>query len=225
MEIVDVGLKFPNVRQKRASTKGIVIHHLDAQWSVQQVHEAHIRKGWNGIGYNFHVAKDGQISYGRGQEFIGAHTNPPDGINSTMIGIGCEGQYHTVDKEMPQVQFDAIVWLVKYLRSVYGDIPIMGHRDLAATACPGQYFPLDAVIAAVEGAGSAGGGTTNEEEEKEMIYDYVGEDMPEWARATVQKLIDRGYLEGDDEGRLRLNDTMLRILVIHDRAGLYDLRR
>ncbi len=45
--------------------------------------------------------------------------------------------------------------------------------------------------------------------------------MPEWARPTISKLVDKGYLKGDEEGKLMLNDNMLRILVILDRAGAF----
>ena len=42
-----------------------------------------------------------------------------------------------------------------------------------------------------------------------MIYNYIDENMPQWARATVQKLVDKGYLNGNEKGELGLNDTML----------------
>ena len=61
-----------------------------------------------------------------------------------------------------------------------------------------------------------------ESEVEEMIYNYIDENMPEWARPTIQKLVDRGFLRGDENGHLNLNDTMLRIFVVHDRAGMYD---
>ena len=57
--------------------------------------------------------------------------------------------------------------------------------------------------------------------ETPMIYNYIDENMPEWARPTIQKLVDKGYLKGDGNG-LGLTDELLRILVINDRAGLYD---
>ena len=57
--------------------------------------------------------------------------------------------------------------------------------------------------------------------EKPMIYNYIDKNMPEWARPTVQKLVDKGFLKGDGGG-LGLTDDLLRILVINDRAGLYD---
>ena len=57
---------------------------------------------------------------------------------------------------------------------------------------------------------------------KGIIYNYIDENMPSWARQTIQKLVDKGYLKGNEKGELELNDTMLIIFVINDRAGLYD---
>ena len=54
------------------------------------------------------------------------------------------------------------------------------------------------------------------------IYNYIDDNMPSWARPTVTKLVARGDLKGDEEGRLNLDTNMLRILVINDRAGVYD---
>lgn len=54
-----------------------------------------------------------------------------------------------------------------------------------------------------------------------MIYAWVDDNMPEWAKPTVTKLMNKGYLKGDNEGKLNLDDDMLRILVINDRAGIY----
>lgn len=56
--------------------------------------------------------------------------------------------------------------------------------------------------------------------ESPMIYNYIDDNMPEWARSTVRKLVDMGALKGDGDG-LGLTDDMLRLLVINDRAGLY----
>lgn len=56
---------------------------------------------------------------------------------------------------------------------------------------------------------------------KPMIYNYIDDNMPDWARPTIQKLVDKGLLNGNDEG-LNLNDDLIRMLVINDRAGIYD---
>ena len=57
--------------------------------------------------------------------------------------------------------------------------------------------------------------------ENPMIYNYIDENMPEWARPTVQKLVDKGIIKGDENG-LHLTDSDLKQLVINDRAGLYN---
>lgn len=64
--------------------------------------------------------------------------------------------------------------------------------------------------------------TDMEAVKNKMIYNYVDDNMPEWAKATITKLMQKGYLKGNDKGELNLDDNMLRMLVINDRAGLYD---
>ena len=54
-----------------------------------------------------------------------------------------------------------------------------------------------------------------------MIYNYIDDNMPEWARASVQKLIDKGVLTGTGGG-WDLNYDMLRTIVWLDRLGLLD---
>lgn len=62
----------------------------------------------------------------------------------------------------------------------------------------------------------------NEEKEDDMTVYKTLEDVPEWARPTVEKLIEKKYLVGEGEGVLNLEHNMLRGLVINNNAGLYD---
>ena len=55
---------------------------------------------------------------------------------------------------------------------------------------------------------------------EEKIYNAV-ENIPDWGKKTVEKLIEKKFLYGGDNG-LGLTENMLRLLVINDRAGLYD---
>lgn len=57
---------------------------------------------------------------------------------------------------------------------------------------------------------------------KPMIYDYMDDNMPPWAKPTIQKLMDKSILAGDEQGRLGLTMDMIKVFVINDRAGLYD---
>lgn len=59
------------------------------------------------------------------------------------------------------------------------------------------------------------------EEDGEMKRYNTVQECPEWARATIQKLVDRNILNGDGEG-LDLSHDMIRLLVIQDRAGVFD---
>lgn len=61
----------------------------------------------------------------------------------------------------------------------------------------------------------------------DMVYKYADkvynsiEEVPEWGRDTVNKLISKGLLKGNEKG-LDLSYTLLRLLVINDREGLYN---
>ncbi len=57
--------------------------------------------------------------------------------------------------------------------------------------------------------------------EQVTYYDYIDGNMPEWARATITKLVNKGYIVGDIYGRLRLTEEDLRYYVVNDRAGIY----
>ena len=51
------------------------------------------------------------------------------------------------------------------------------------------------------------------------VYNSIDE-VPDWGKATVKKLVDKGYLKGNGKG-LDLSEDLLRVLVINDRAGMY----
>jgi len=57
---------------------------------------------------------------------------------------------------------------------------------------------------------------------KPAIFDYVDKNLPAWAKPTVEKLIAKEILKGDEDGKLGLTIELLRVLVINDRAGLYE---
>ena len=50
-------------------------------------------------------------------------------------------------------------------------------------------------------------------------YDTI-EECPAWAKPTIEKLVNKGYLNGSGDG-LDLSYDMMRVLVINDRAHLY----
>jgi len=52
-------------------------------------------------------------------------------------------------------------------------------------------------------------------------YNSIDE-VPLWYRDTVKKLVAKGILKGDEDGKLNLTEDIVRVLVVNDRAGLYD---
>jgi N-acetylmuramoyl-L-alanine amidase len=125
----------------------IVLHHPDAaKASPEDIHQWHLQAGYSGFGYNEYIRKDGTIYIGRGDN-IGAQCK---NNNSKSYGICLEGDY---DKEtvMPQAQFDALVERLIYHRSRFKNlVSIEPHSKFNATSCPGKYFPLQKIYAALE---------------------------------------------------------------------------
>lgn len=65
--------------------------------------------------------------------------------------------------------------------------------------------------------------------ERQKVYDnaairwaYIDGNLPEWARPTISKLYREGHLKGDEKGSLELSEVMMRLLVILDRAGVFN---
>lgn len=52
------------------------------------------------------------------------------------------------------------------------------------------------------------------------VYTYT-QDVPEWGRKTVQRLLDMGYFAGRAPDDLNLSDDMLRLFVILERVGIF----
>lgn len=61
----------------------------------------------------------------------------------------------------------------------------------------------------------------NEENKNSKIYKTLN-DIPEWGKSTIKKLVNKKAIQGDENGNLNISNDLLRILVIHDRLGLYD---
>jgi len=117
------------------------VHHYHHETAtVEEVHGWHLNAGKIGIGYAVIINMDGQIWMGRGLDMAGAHTV---NHNNRSVGVAFQGRYDDRTRVMPDAQFNAGVWMLKYLQKRYGTHPIYGHGELRATACPGRFFPLD----------------------------------------------------------------------------------
>lgn len=221
MNIIETNLKRNGNFSRRTKTTELILHHAEAKSaSVETINEWHLARGWVGIGYHYYIRKDGSIYRGRPEWAVGAHAQ---GHNSVSIGICCEGAYMT--ETMPQAQLASLKALIRDIMARYGKLTLLRHKDVNSTDCPGANFPWaeaqrydeeddDMTEAEVRKIAQDEIGKSRE------IYDTVDE-CPAWARETVQKLANKGILQGDGDG-LALTYDLMRQLVINDRAGLYD---
>jgi len=141
MQITETNLKFSGSLAMRKSTKRAIIHHsASADVPSSTIHQWHLNQGWSGIGYHFVIRANGAIERGRPEWAIGSHSGPAG--NGDSIGIVLTGNFETGKPTAAQIE--SLVWLLKdYLQPKYGQLTVIGHKDVMATACPGRNFPWD----------------------------------------------------------------------------------
>ena len=147
MNIIETNLQFNSNHSAMKEIEGIVLHNsgVTVLQSVETIHNYHKNKGWAGIGYHYYVRKDGSIYRGRPESMAGAHC---PGVNSNSIGICAEGNFN--EENMTESQKQAIIDLIKDIKSRHNIKWIKGHREILATSCPGTNFPLSEIVNAVE---------------------------------------------------------------------------
>lgn len=141
--------------------KKIIIHHTattddldDPEEAIRAIYYYHsMTRGWGDIGYNYLIDKDGNVYEGRygGDGVVGGHAA---GYNTGSVGIALLGNYE--DEPVPGEMVQSLSDLIYEKTQVHdidptGDVKfrgesmpnILGHRDVGATACPGDYlYPL-----------------------------------------------------------------------------------
>jgi len=149
----------------------MVVHHTasnntytqaDAMSQVRAIQRYHVvTLQWCDVGYNFLVDRYGTIYEGRqGSINAAVRGSHASGYNTSTMGISMLGQYHPgaspAASTVPAVQLDAMIRIIAALgrqwninpaaRTTYAgqSLPVVvGHRDVNATSCPGDYaYPL-----------------------------------------------------------------------------------
>ena len=237
IDIKETNLDFSSLSE-RSYTDQIVIHHTggnDIDASAEQIHGWHLKNGWAGIGYHYVIRKDGTIERGRPEWAIGSHAY---GENSHTIGIHLSGDFEQAQPTSQQIEKCAM--LIADIADRYG-LPInretvVGHGELMSTDCPGMNLQALLDDGTITGKAvwyyNQSHGVENKEEEQVQEQDGGNQggrsierfntidSLPDWAKPTIQKMIDKGLLNGNGES-LDLSIDMLRMFVVNDRAGLY----
>ena len=141
MEIIKTNLNFNSLTKRTRTLYGIIHHTACSVASPEDIHRWHLANGWSGAGYNLYVRKDGTVYELRPIDCVGAHAQ---GYNSISVGVCFEGNFE--EEEMTSAQIESGKQVIVYIRSLYGNIPFKGHRDVNNTSCPGKNFRFDEII-------------------------------------------------------------------------------
>ncbi len=155
-------------REYSTAVKLLTVHHTalstanDGRTAVERMRALYqyhsVNRGWGDIGYHYVIDEDGQIYEGKsGGEFVvGGHAYCN---NVGTLGIALMGNF---DAEKPALrQIRSLQWLLQSLADKYkidldsqvsfhGETlpPVVGHRQLVSTDCPGEYVwrTLDQIL-------------------------------------------------------------------------------
>jgi len=129
----------------------IMLHHtvglFETDGSLVGMHNDHKTRAaldGGGIAYSEIIQKDGTVWIARGS-LRPSHTGVSQYIRSHSYSITVSGNFDLADSVMPQAQLDALKSRVAAAMRQFPNATIVGHSDLAATACPGTSFPWDSL--------------------------------------------------------------------------------
>lgn len=137
----------------------------------------------------------------------------PDCRNANSIGV--EICMNDKKGNVRQGSIETAAELVRYLMQRYS-VPVdrvIRHYDVTGKYCPGPMVDDPALWTAFKQS-------LTQTEDDSVRYKYY-DDMPDWAKPTVSKLVKKGYLKGEGSGVLNLTEDTLKVLVVNDRAGCY----
>lgn len=99
-------------------------------------------RGWSGIGYHYYIDEVGGVWQGRPEWTQGAHAyqDAQHEANSDGIGVCLAGNFEN-GPGPTEAQMRSLVELIANIRTRYVDLPVIGHKEVQQTACPGQNFP------------------------------------------------------------------------------------
>jgi len=145
--ILKNNLQFRGGFRKRPKTERIVIHHSASspKTTIEDIHRWHLQRNWAGIGYHYVIYSDGTIYRGRPEWARGAHAwlDEKHEANTNGLGICLIGNFE-IGKPTEE-QINSLIWLIHNIWKRYPspELPVIGHKDVMPTSCPGKNFPWE----------------------------------------------------------------------------------
>lgn len=135
---IDTGT-FPNRGSRKINE--LIIHCSDTRegkdYSVDQIRQWHLQRGFNDIGYHYVIYRDGTVANGRDVNISGAHC-----LNHNLHSIGIcyvggrKADGKTFADTRTREQRQALDDLIHKLRAMYPEATVHGHNEFANKACP-----------------------------------------------------------------------------------------
>jgi hypothetical protein len=119
----------------------LTVHHAGEQWGYtgparyRVWQDLHTGRGWGDVAYHYIIGIDGTVYEARDTAYAGDTNTNYDPAGHFLVVV--EGNF---DKEQPtRAQLDSLVRVLAWASLQFGVSPstIGGHRDHAATSCPG----------------------------------------------------------------------------------------
>jgi N-acetyl-anhydromuramyl-L-alanine amidase AmpD len=128
----------------RKETKYIVVHSSNTNpkqnLDVKDLDKQHRKEGLFSCAFHKIIKRDGSIQDGRDIMIAGAHIETDVNLsNKNSIGIcliGGQNADGQPDCNFTFKQYQSLVKLVDVLKDSYGEVEIVGHRDVTSSSCP-----------------------------------------------------------------------------------------
>jgi len=138
------------LRRDLAQILGVVVHHSAGghmDWLSERIAQYHLERGYPAIAYHFTVHFGGKVDWCLDLEEVAYHADGSPRIqgvgvyNWRNVGLCLVGDFMDGRRPTP-AQLAAGRYLIGRLQVVLGrELEVVGHQDLAATACPGSTWP------------------------------------------------------------------------------------
>lgn len=126
----------------RKTTDFIIIHCSATRPSqdigVKEIDRWHRQRGFLSVGYHHVIRRDGTVEDGRPLYAAGAHAK---GFNHNSVGICLVGgvsedDVNVAENNFTDAQMNSLLDLVQKLVLEFPSADVIGHRQVAAKACP-----------------------------------------------------------------------------------------
>lgn len=215
MNIVDIPCSRVNYGGLRGqSVKYLVVHYTAGKNDTARNNGNYFAN--NSVGASAHYFVDeNEVVRSVPEESVAWHCGGsiyyhPECRNGNSIGVEICSKYADGAYSFAQEALERAQALVRELMQKY-DIPaerVIRHWDVTHKICPAPFV---------------GAGQIAWEEFKGGLTMYQKfENVPDWAKESVKKAMDKGALQGDGDGNLNLSGDLTRTLVILDRLGKLD---